>query len=72
LRFKLDPAPLILGFILGPMLEENFRLAMLIEFGSFEAFVTRPINAVLVAMIFLFFAWQLLSFFRDQWKPRVT
>jgi putative tricarboxylic transport membrane protein len=72
LRFKLDPAPLILGFILGPMLEENFRLAMLIEFGSFEAFVTRPISAVLVAMIFLFFAWQLLSFFRDQWKPRLT
>ena len=72
LRFKLDQAPLILGFILGPMLEENFRLAMLIEFGSFEAFVTRPISAVLVGMIFLFFAWQLFSFFRDKWKPRVT
>jgi TctA family transporter len=72
LRFKLDPAPLILGFILGPMLEENFRLAMLIEFGSFQAFVTRPISAVLVGMVFLFFAWQLLSFLRDRWKPRVT
>jgi putative tricarboxylic transport membrane protein len=72
LRFKLDPAPLILGFILGPMLEENFRRAMLISRGSFEPFVTRPISAVLVGMVFLFFAWQLLSFFRDQWKPRVA
>jgi putative tricarboxylic transport membrane protein len=72
LRFKLDPAPLILGFILGPMLEENFRRAMLISRGSFEPFVTRPISAVLVGMVFLFFAWQLLSFFRDQWKPRLT
>jgi putative tricarboxylic transport membrane protein len=72
LRFKLDAAPLILGFILGPMLEENFRRALLINRGSFEAFVTRPISAVLVAMVFLFFAWQLLSFFRDQWKPRVA
>jgi putative tricarboxylic transport membrane protein len=72
LRFKLDPAPLVLGFILGPMLEENFRRAMVINRGSFEVFVTRPISAVLVGMVFLFFAWQLVSFFRDQRKPRAT
>ena len=34
LRFKLDPAPLILGFILGPMLEENFRRGMLISLND--------------------------------------
>src|SRR5205807_2940374 len=72
LRFKLDSAPLILGFILGPMLEENFRRAMLISRGSFEPFVTRPISAFLVGLVFLFFAWQLISFFRDQGKPRVA
>lgn len=71
MRFKLDAAPLILGFILGPMLEDNFRRAMLISRGSFAPFVTHPISAVLVGMVFLFFAWQLLSFVRDQWKPRV-
>jgi hypothetical protein len=32
----------------------------------------KKLEVGLVAMIFLFFAWQLLSFFRDQWKPRVT
>jgi putative tricarboxylic transport membrane protein len=72
LRFKLDPAPLVLGFILGPMLEENFRRAMVINRGSFAAFVTRPISAVLVGMVFLFFAWQLVSFLRAQRKPRTT
>jgi TctA family transporter len=54
------------------MLEENFRRAMLISRGSFEPFVTRPISAVLIGMIFLFFAWQLLAFFRDPWKPQVA
>jgi TctA family transporter len=70
LRFKLDPAPLILGFILGPMLEENFRRAMLINRGSFAAFVTHPISAVLVSMVALFFAWQLISFFLELKKKR--
>ena len=70
LRFKLDPAPLMLGFILGPMLEENFRRAMLLSRGSFAPFVTRPISAVLVGLISLFFAWQLISFFLEQKKQR--
>ena len=63
LRLKLDPAPLILGFILGPMLEENFRRSMLLSRGSFDVFVTRPISGTLLAMIALFIVWQLLTFF---------
>ena len=72
LRLELDAAPLMLGFILGPMLEENFRRAMLISRGSFAPFVTRPISAVLVGLISLFFAWQLISFFLDQQKLRAA
>ncbi len=43
---KLDchPAPLILGFVLGPMLEENLRRALLMSDGSFAVFITRPIS----------------------------
>jgi TctA family transporter len=70
LRFKLDAAPLILGFILGPMLEENFRRAMLINRGSFLPFVERPISGVLIGLVTIFFAWQLISFFRDQRRLR--
>jgi putative tricarboxylic transport membrane protein len=62
LRLELDAAPLMLGFILGPMLEENFRRALLLSRGSFAIFVTRPISGTLVGLIFLFIAWNLLVF----------
>ena len=65
LRFKLDPAPLMLGFILGPMLEENFRRAMLVSDGSFQIFVTRPISLTLLSLIALFASWQAIVFFRS-------
>ena len=63
LRLRLDPAPLMLGFILGPMLEENFRRAMLLSRGSFSVFVSRPISGTLFAAIALFITWQVLVFY---------
>ena len=43
------PAPLVLGFILEPMLEENFRRSLLLARGDLSIFVTRPISlAILV------------------------
>jgi TctA family transporter len=65
LRLELEPAPLLLGFILGPMLEENFRRALLLSRGSFTIFVTRPISGTLFGLIALFIVWQLFAFFRD-------
>ena len=38
------PAPLLLGFVLGPLMEENLRRAMLISRGDPSVFVTRPIS----------------------------
>jgi len=64
LRFGLEPAPLLLGFILGPMLEEHFRRAMLLSRGSFSVFVTKPISATLLLLIVLLVIWQLLTFIR--------
>jgi len=61
-RLDMDAAPLMLGFILGPMLEENFRRAMLLSRGSFSAFVTRPISATLIGLIAVFIVWQLAAF----------
>jgi putative tricarboxylic transport membrane protein len=63
LRLELDPSPLMLGFILGPMLEENFRRAMLLSGGSFTGFVTRPVSGTLLALIGLFVIWQVVSVF---------
>jgi TctA family transporter len=45
-----EPAPFILGFILGPLMEENFRRAMMISRGDPSVFVTRPISAGLLLL----------------------
>jgi putative tricarboxylic transport membrane protein len=45
-----EPAPFVLGFVLGPMMEENFRRAMYISRGDPLVFVERPISAVLLVM----------------------
>ncbi len=45
-----EPAPFLLGFILGPMLEDHFRRALLVSRGDFAIFVTHPISAGLLAL----------------------
>ncbi|MDQ6684038.1 MAG: tripartite tricarboxylate transporter permease [Pseudomonadota bacterium] len=44
-----DPAPLLLGFVLGPMMEEDLRQALLLAQGDWSSFVTRPLSAGLLA-----------------------
>ncbi len=43
-----EPAPLLLGFILGPMMEENLRRALLLSRGDWSTFVTRPLSSGLL------------------------
>jgi TctA family transporter len=43
-KFECEPAPLMLGFVLGPMMEENFRRAMVLSDGDFHVFIDRPIS----------------------------
>ncbi|MHA6729199.1 tripartite tricarboxylate transporter permease [Devosia sp. A369] len=45
-----EPAPLVLGFVLGPLLEQNLRLSLLISQGNFLTFLTNPISGVLLAV----------------------
>jgi putative tricarboxylic transport membrane protein len=45
-----EAAPLLLGFVLGPLMEENLRRAMLQASGDPMVFLTRPISAVLIGM----------------------
>ncbi|MDF3836576.1 tripartite tricarboxylate transporter permease [Cupriavidus basilensis] len=60
IKLKCEPAPLLLGFVLGPMMEENFRRSLLLSRGEFSVFVTRPLSlglliaaAVLVLIVAL-------------------
>ena len=54
LKLDCEPAPMVLGFILGPMMEENLRRTMMISFGDPSVFFTRPISAAfLIAAVLL-------------------
>ena len=49
LKFGCEPAPLLLlGFVLGPLMEENLRRALLVSRGNPWVFLERPISAVLL------------------------
>jgi TctA family transporter len=49
-KLRCEPAPLLLGFVLGPLLEENLRRAMILSRGDPTTFLTRPISAVLLVL----------------------
>jgi TctA family transporter len=49
-KLECEPAPLLLGYILGPMLEENLRRALILSRGEYTVFVTRPISLVMLLM----------------------
>ncbi|MCI5075078.1 tripartite tricarboxylate transporter permease [Oricola sp.] len=56
LRFQYPAAPLLLGFILGPLMEEHLKRALQISRGDFLVFVDRPISAVFLVATLLVFA----------------
>jgi putative tricarboxylic transport membrane protein len=45
-KFGYEPAPLVLAFVLGPMLENNLRKSLILSQGDFSTFVTRPLSAI--------------------------
>ncbi|MDD5479130.1 tripartite tricarboxylate transporter permease [Rhodoferax sp.] len=55
IKLDMEPAPLLLGFILGPMMEENLRRALLLSRGDWSVLVTRPLSGglLLAALVLL-------------------
>jgi putative tricarboxylic transport membrane protein len=49
-KFKYEPAPLIMGFILGPLMEKSLRQALLISQGSFVSFFQKPICLIALSL----------------------
>jgi putative tricarboxylic transport membrane protein len=43
-KFSYEPAPMVLAFVLGPMLENNLRKSLILSQGSFTIFIERPIS----------------------------
>jgi TctA family transporter len=53
LKLGFEPAPMLLGFVLGPLMEENLRRALAVSRGDASVFFTRPISATLLAVSLL-------------------
>jgi putative tricarboxylic transport membrane protein len=64
-RLQCEPAPLLLGFVLGPMMEEYLRRALLIARGDATIFIRRPLSATLLAVALLAMIAVLLPRFRN-------
>jgi len=71
-KFGFEPAPLVLAFVLGPMLENNLRKSMILSQGDFMMFLERPISAVCLACAVLLLVSPLLPIFNKQRKQLAT
>lgn len=65
----LPPASLLLGFVLGPLLEEHFRRAMLRSRGDFFTFVDTPIGATLMILAAAMIVWRIYAVYRGKRLP---
>jgi putative tricarboxylic transport membrane protein len=65
-KFGYEAAPLILAYVLGPMLETALRQSLLISGGSFSIFVTRPISAISLGVAGLLLLSNLLPYFKKR------
>jgi putative tricarboxylic transport membrane protein len=65
-KFGYEGAPLILAYVLGPMLENALRQSLLISGGSFLIFVSRPISAIALGIAFLLLLSNLFPYFIKQ------
>jgi len=57
LKLRFEAAPMLLGFVLGPMMEENLRRALLLSRGDPSTFIERPISATVLALCAAVLLW---------------
>ncbi len=65
-KHDFEPAPMLLGFVLGPLMEENLRRAMLIARGDPTTFLVRPISGTLLAIAALLLVVAVLPMIRSK------
>ncbi len=65
-------APILLGYVLGPMVEENFRRALLLSRGDMMVFLEKPISAGFMAICALLIVAQVYFALRGAWRKRQT
>jgi len=60
-KMEYSPAPIVLGIILGNMIDENFRRALMVSDGSFAIFIRRPISLLFLVIIIVTILRQLVK-----------
>jgi putative tricarboxylic transport membrane protein len=65
-KFHFEPAPIIIGLVLGPMIEMSLRQSLTMSDGSYAIFIQRPISATLVYATFSLILLSLRSTFRGK------
>lgn len=68
--FTMPAAPLLLGFVLGPLIEEHFRRAMIFARGDFTKVMERPITATVLILTVVVLAWSVWSGWRTSKRLR--
>ena len=69
-KFGFEPGPMILAFVLGPILERSLRQALLISAGSPWIFFNRPISGGLMGALLLFIFFQIIMAWRKRWASK--
>jgi len=67
-----QPAPVLLGFVLGPMMEENFRRALLLSRGNMFIFFGRPLSGCFMTVTLLLLATVAYKRLRSRARPDVA
>jgi putative tricarboxylic transport membrane protein len=67
-KFDYDPAPLVMAYILGPLMETSMRQALLISQGSFAIFYTRPLSAACLVIAGILLLTNMIPFLKERRK----
>jgi putative tricarboxylic transport membrane protein len=73
-KFEFDPAPLVLGLVIAPILEQSLRQSLIMSNGDYTIFLTRPISASLLVVSATLLALAALSFILKQrdWRSKLA
>lgn len=64
-KYEYEEAPILLGFILGPILEQAFRQSLVMSYGDLTIFITRPIAATTIALSIALLGSTLFGIFKN-------
>ena len=67
-KYEYEAGPLVLAFILGPMLETALRQSLIVAHGSFSIFMQKPISMVSLVITILFLLFPLIPFLKKRWS----